>query len=301
MKHVGLIVVCLLLSVGSYGSDPYNLYYQMLLDSNPTETSMPPQTVDQSSVTITPSSVEKPVEDTPIVTELETKNQAAKELDKSPQDFYQDGSAIEYFMVDQRYKKNLKAQNQLEKRTAFKAKMDAIPSYHFLLANYAYSSNNSHNVGLTYGWCHAVGFYVNMMLGVNGFRYKADYKENYEAYLNSYASFYGKQLTNEHTNQRISITPGLLVRLGCPLYWNVGLGYAYTTQTHKAVDGRWAELTGDGIYDNGLCFQTGLVANIKGFSLMANYSFTGLDYQWMNHEIMIGLGYAIQGRKGGIK
>ncbi|MCQ2053313.1 MAG: hypothetical protein MJZ03_05205, partial [archaeon] len=209
-------------------------------------------------------------------------------------------SMVNYKAMQKMREDSIKAVKKEEKKLAFKAKMDAIPTYHFLLANYAYTFNNSHNVGLTYGWCHAVGVYVNMMLGVSGFHYKADYKQQINPWSTDYVPT-EKQLTNEHTLQRISITPGLLVRLGCPLYWNVGLGYAYTSQTNKATDGRWAKLDIKEIDAGGLCFQTGLVANIKGFSLMANYSFTGLVPAVMNHEILIGIGCALDAKKGGKK
>ena len=206
-------------------------------------------------------------------------------------------SMVNYKAMQKMREDSIKAVKKEEKKLAFKAKMDAIPTYHFLLANYAYTFNNSHNVGLTYGWCHAVGVYVNMMLGVSGFHYKSDL----EVFIGDDRYFSDVQLTNEHTNQRISIASGLLVRLGCPLYWNVGLGYAYTSQTNKATDGRWARLTANGLVTNGMNFQTGLVANMKGFSLMASYSFTELYPEYMNHEILIGIGCAINGKKGGKK
>ncbi len=293
MKKIVLFIGCLLLSMGSYGTDPYNLYggekknttnqyYQLLLNSGQTETPAQSQTVNQPSETSISPLVEAPVESTPIVTEPNSDEQVAKEPEKSPQDFSQDGSAIEYFMVDQRYKNNLKAQKH-------KAKMDAIPSYHFLLANYAYTFNNSHNVGLTYGWCHAVGVYVNMMFGVSGGHYGTDaIGELSYKYERS-----NIQLTNEHTHQRISITPGLMVRLGCPLYFNVGLGYAYSTQTNKAINGEWYAVYPSG----GVSFQLGFMANIKKCSLMLNYGLTGLGY--LNHELMFGIGVAINGKKGG--
>lgn len=279
MKKTILFIGCLLLSMGSYGTEPYNLYgekkkntdsqyYQLLLDPSQTEAPAQSQTA--------------PVESTPIVTEPNSNEQVTKGLEMSPEYFSQDGSAIEYFMVDQRYKDNLKAQKH-------KAKMEAIPSYHFLLANYAYTFNNSHNVGLTYGWCHAAGVYVNMMFGVSGGHYGTDE-------MGELGYFYERsniQLTNEHTHQRISITPGLMVRLGCPLYFNIGLGYAYSTQTNKATNGKWYAVYPSG----GVSFQVGFMTDIKKCSLMLNYGFTGSEY--LNHELMFGIGVAINGKKGG--
>lgn len=297
MKNVGLIVGCLLLSVVSYGSDPYDLYnlyggkkkntsdqyYQLLLNPNQAETPTQSPTTDQPSVTATSPSVETPMESTPIVTEPTLTEQVTQEIEKSPQDFFQDGSSIEYFMVDQRYKNSLKAQKH-------KAKMEAIPSYHFLMLNGSYAFNKSGNIGFTYGWCHAVGFYVNMMFGVSGGHYQANdlgVRLGWE-YRNS-----DIQLTNEHTHQRISITPGLMVRLGCPLYLNIGLGYAYSTQTNKATNGRWYSIYPGG----GVSFQLGLMANIKKCSLMFSYGLAGLEYP--SQELMLGVGVALNGKKGG--
>lgn len=183
------------------------------------------------------------------------------------------------------------------KKQAYQAKMDAIPKSHFLLANYAYTFNRSHNVGLTYGWCHAVGFSLNAMLGVGGFHYVAKdrikYAEDYHGY--SY------QLTNEHTCQRISIAPGLLVRLGCPLYLNVGFGYVYSTLTFRSTDGDWVNW-GWNHYDHKMNPQIGLIGNIKGFSIMAAYSgYFSADCDALTSEVMIGLGFALSNKKGGIR
>lgn len=200
--------------------------------------------------------------------------------------------------------KAVKKEEREEKKLAFKAKMDAIPSYHFLLANYAYTSNNSHNVGLTYGWCHAVGVYVNMMLGVSGFNYGV--KEHTDVYFKGRGAYYADyQMTNEHTHQRISITPGIMVRLGCPLYWNAGLGYAYNSLTYKNTTGKWISVGSFGTpHRDYINFQTGLMANIKGFSLMLDYSLlfpTYSDEKYTLHEIMLGIGFTLDGKKGGKK
>lgn len=183
------------------------------------------------------------------------------------------------------------------KKEAFRAKMDAIPRSHFVLANYSYSFNKSHNVGLTYGWCHAVGFSVNAMLGVSGFHYGAKERIRFMGDYNDYPY----QLTNEHTRQRISITPGLLVRLGCPLYLNIGFGYVYSTLTFKSTNGDWVNW-GWKEYDHKMNPQIGLIGNIKGVSVMAAYSgYFSSDCDALTSEVMIGLGFALSNKKGGIR
>lgn len=185
-----------------------------------------------------------------------------------------------------------------EKKASNKAKLDAIPRKHFLLANYTYTfGNKSHNVGLTYGWCHVAGVYINATLGVSGFHYKTAG----EVYLNNWGSSYYSDwdLTNTHTNQRISFNTGLMLRLGCPLYFMGGVGYCYHTLTYQATNGDWIKVRGNNYENNAFIYQIGFVADIKGFSLMASYSafVDGGHYP----ELSIGVGCALTGKKGGEK
>lgn len=205
-------------------------------------------------------------------------------------------------LVDYRLQQQMRKDSiRTAKKEAFRVKMDAIPRSHFVLANYSYSFNKSHNVGLTYGWCHVVGFSVNAMLGVSGFHYGAKYRINDARDYNNYYINYHYQLTNEHTRQRISIAPGLLVRLGCPLYLNIGFGYVYSTLTFKSTNGDWVNW-GWKAYDHKMNPQIGLMGNIKGISIMAAYSgYFSTDGDAFTSEVMIGLGFALSNKKGGIR
>lgn len=240
-----------------------------------------------------------------VQTPIQTQTPAPNMQGYQPYNNYaQPYSMVNYKAMQKMREDSIKAVKKEEKKLAFKAKMDAIPTYHFLLANYAYTFNNSHNVGLTYGWCHAVGVYVNMMLGVSGFHYGV--KEHTDVYFKGRGAYYADyQMTNEHTHQRISITPGIMVRLGCPLYWNAGLGYAYNSLTYKNTEGKWISVGSFGTpHRDYINFQTGLTANIKGFSLMLDYSLlfpTYSDEKYTLHEIMLGIGFTLDGKKGGKK
>lgn len=199
-------------------------------------------------------------------------------------------------LVDYRLQQQMRKDSiRTAKKEAFRVKMDAIPRSHFVLANYSYSFNKSHNVGLTYGWCHAVGVSINAMLGVSGFHYSPD------DYISSYGdySYSHRLLTNNHTHQRISFAPGLLVRLGCPLYFNVGLGYAYESTTYRATTGEWIRW---GPYEaNCITSQFGLWGNIKGVSFSLAYAGYGWeDRSWVS-EVMVGVGFSIPAKKGGQK
>lgn len=231
-------------------------------------------------------------------------NQAETDLETNPSQFSPQGPYpyypqssygavgpfVDYKALERQRKDSIKA----AKKVAFKAKLNAIPREHFVLANYSYAFNNTHNIGVTYGWCHAVGFYANFMLGLNGFHYSPEGKIEFRGdYGNS--GYLGSQLTNEHTHQRISVTPGILVRLGCPLYFNFGCGFAYHTVTHKATNGDWVDCQWLGSGQAAINFQIGLLGNFKGFSLMANYSSFGFRHS----EILIGIGFALEGKKGG--
>lgn len=203
---------------------------------------------------------------------------------------------VDYKLIERQRQDSIKA----AKKAAFKAKVDAIPRKHFLLANYTYTfGNKQSNVGLTYGWCHVAGVYVNMTLGVSGFHYKEDGSVWLEGLGQTSAYDSRWELTNTHTNQRISFNTGLMVRLGNPLYLMVGVGYCYHTMTYKAIDGDWIKITGPYYKNHAATYQIGLVANIKGFSLMASYA--GYADEKHYPELSIGIGCTINGKKGGKK
>lgn len=201
---------------------------------------------------------------------------------------------VDYKAIEQQRKDSIKT----AKKAAFKAKVDAIPRQHFLLANYTFTfANKLHNVGLTYGWCHVAGAYINATLGVSGFHYKTDGFVG----LDDWSSYYysDRDLTNTHTTQRISFNTGLMVRLGCPLYFMGGIGYCYHTLTYKASNGDWIKVRKGSESNNAMTYQVGFLANIKGFSLMA--SFGGYVYEKHQLEASIGVGCAINGKKGSKK
>ncbi len=205
---------------------------------------------------------------------------------------------VDYKAIEQHRKDSIKDAQKAAKKAAFKAKVDAIPRKHFLLANYTYTfGNKSHNVGLTYGWCHVAGVYVNATLGISGFHYKTDGFVG----LDDWSSYYysDRDLTNTHTTQRISFNTGLMVRLGCPLYFMGGVGYCYHTLAYKATNGDWMKVRNGSESNNAMTYQVGLLADIKGFSLMA--SFGGYVYEKHQLEVSIGIGCAINGKKGGKK
>lgn len=210
---------------------------------------------------------------------------------------------VDYKAIERHRKDSIKA----EKKAALKAKMAAIPHEHFLVANYAFTFDKTHNIGLTYGWCKVAGVYVNMMLGLNGFHYKADgHIEDRWDYMNSWYGGYGRQLTNHRSTQRISIVPGAMFRLANSVYLNFGVGYAFRSLTFQATNGDWIRLGHEGDQHN-IAAQLGIVGKVRGCSLMASYSGFGLGkmseeyYSGWHSEIMIGVGVALEGKKGGKK
>ena len=199
---------------------------------------------------------------------------------------------VDYKLIEQQRKDSIKT----AKKAAYKAKLDSIPRKHFLLANYTYTFGaKMSSVGLTYGWCHVAGVYINATLGVSGFHYKTAG----EGKLDIDHCYSDANLTNTHTHQRISFNTGLMVRLGCPLYLMVGAGYCYHTLTYKATNGDWYKICGLHHTNNDATYQIGLVADIKGFSLMASYAAFVNDKHYP--EVSIGIGCALNGKKGGKK
>ena len=170
-----------------------------------------------------------------------------------------------------------------------------IPWSMFILANGMSSFPFSPAVGLTIGMVRKGGWYVNAMMGFGTHFSPAD-TDSYSYMNNSDAPLF----TGKSTCQTLSVTAGGLVRLRtAPVYWYMGAGYGYKSITYETNNNRWIAYqtnpTSDWSPMHGLAVETGLMANIKGFSISLGYeNIMGIGNPInefsMAHELKIGVG-----------
>ena len=172
---------------------------------------------------------------------------------------------------------------------------ESIPWSMFILANGMSSYPFSPAVGLTIGMVRKGGWYVNAMMGF-GTHFVPDATESYFYMNNNDAPFF----TGNRTCQTISVTIGGLARLGsAPVYWYLGAGYGYKSITYETNNNKWiayqTNSTSDWSPMHGLAMETGLMANIKGFSISLGYEAIMGIANPVNavsaaHELKIGIG-----------
>ncbi len=172
---------------------------------------------------------------------------------------------------------------------------ELIPWSMFILANGMSSYPFSPAVGLTIGMVKKGGWYINAMMGF-GTHFEPDAVESYFYMNDSDAPFF----TGNRTCQTLSATIGGLVRLGnAPLYWYAGAGYGYKSITYETNNNRWIAYQTKPASDwspvHGLAMETGLMANIKGFSVSLGYEaimgiVNPVNEVSVAHEFKIGIG-----------
>lgn len=174
----------------------------------------------------------------------------------------------------------------------------------FILANYGYGlrdhdCDNQHSFGLTYGRVKLFGWYVNVMLGTGmhwGHKYSTDGDGIYENGEYIYPFYTGKTSHNH-----FSLAGGAVVRLVIPLYLYAGIGYGYQTITREINNGEWVLVKHHGHHSlslgHSMEYEVGLQGNIKGFTLLAGYSFFTNYSEELMHEIKVGIGYTFKDKK----
>lgn len=162
----------------------------------------------------------------------------------------------------------------------------------FLLANYEYGiKEKDHHFGLTLGMARRVGWYVSAMMGT-GLHYKTEAQMDHFhcGVVNGKTPFY----TGKTSKQYIAGTLGLMIRLGIPLYLTMGVGGAYNPVAWQTNNDSWIEY--NGYANGGFLVESGLVGNIKGFTISAGCSvLMGSD----NNDIYcrVGIGYTFPLKK----
>lgn len=159
-----------------------------------------------------------------------------------------------------------------------------------ILVNYGHTfAGQSHNIGLTYARCKLAGFYVNAMVGTEW------HFANAEGTTSDYF------VTNETSHPRISFGGGGIIRMVIPLYAYLGLGYAYRQINYKTMSGEWVAYSDNyfGSSGHSADVEIGFMGNIKGFTILAGYSWLVNNYCFNTHEIKVGLGYTFNDKKKG--
>ena len=170
-----------------------------------------------------------------------------------------------------------------------------IPWSMFILANGMSSYPFSPAVGLTIGMVRKGGWYINAMMGF-GTRFEHDAAMNLSSLNSPDAPFF----TGKRSCQTASATIGGLVRMGqAPVYGYLGVGYGFKSIAYETNNNKWIAFQTNSGSDwspmNGIAMETGLIANIKGFSLSLGYeAIMGIanpvNTVSVAHELKIGIG-----------
>lgn len=147
----------------------------------------------------------------------------------------------------------------------------------FVEANAAFATNEYEkpSLGLTIGRVKHIGFYVK---GV----YSS--KQSTFADMDKYNSPYWTTGKTKHSFS--AAVCGFMVRLGCPLYFNYGIGYSEDKFAWQVSDGNYIKVNEDS--HDGPCFDMGLTLKVK--KLMLSGGVTGPDTPCIN--TYIGIGYS---------
>lgn len=146
----------------------------------------------------------------------------------------------------------------------------------FITLNAAYSVAPQTSFGLTYGHVKKVGWFVSAMTNF-GFMFGAD--EWDELYYTEEAVFSG-----DSSKTRLSLTGGLLLRLGGTTYMKLGAGYGARVKCWELNDGLWYEYAPDTY--RGIDLTAGLMFNANRCVLSADVVTTNLK----TLEFKIGIG-----------
>lgn len=178
-----------------------------------------------------------------------------------------------------------------------------IPWSMFILANGMSSYPISPAIGLTIGMVKKGGWYISAMMGF-GTRFERDAAMSLSSLNSPDAPF----LTGKRSCQTSSVTVGGLVRMGqAPVYGYLGVGYGFKSIAYETNNNKWIAFQTNAGSDwspmDGIAMETGLLANIKGFSLSLGYeAIMGIanpvNAVSVAHELKIGLGgmFAIKRR-----
>ena len=152
----------------------------------------------------------------------------------------------------------------------------------FLTVNAAYSVAPQMSYGLTYGQVKKLGWFVSAMTNF-GFRFDAnEWEELYSLYSSDEAIISGNS-----SKARLSLTGGLLLRLGGPVYMKLGAGYGVRVKCWEMSSGGWYEYATDTY--RGVDLTAGLMFNTNGCAISADVVTT--NFKTLEFKLGIGINW----------
>lgn len=152
-------------------------------------------------------------------------------------------------------------------------------SVNFLTLNAAYSVAPQMSYGLTYGQVKKIGWFVSAMTNF-GFRFGAnEWEELY--YVNE------PTISGNSSKARLSLTGGLLLRLGGPVYMKLGAGYGVRVKCWELSSGGWYEYAPDTY--RGVDLTAGLMFNTNGCAISADVVTT--NFKTIEFKLGIGINW----------
>ena len=180
--------------------------------------------------------------------------------------------------------KTLTVNNTLSSSYYFEPKKEPLNKYlsrgiNFITLNAAYSVAPQMSYGLTYGRVKRLGLFVSAMTNF-GFRFGAnEWEELYSA---------GEATTSGNSSKaRLSLTGGLLLRLGGPIYMKLGAGYGVRVKCWELSGGEWYEYTPDTY--RGVDLTAGLMFNTNGCAISADVVTT--NFKTIEFKLGIGINW----------
>ncbi len=168
---------------------------------------------------------------------------------------------------------------------------------HIILAEYGFNatSTGGHSLGIRYGMCHYVGWFVGAKYVSSNFQFPV-----VEYTMGSGGSVYDPYvgrgtpvMTGRSNFNQFTLSGGLLWRMYIPLYGYAGVGYGYRKTSCETTGRKWLYTTGD---RNLVTAEFGLMGDIYGFTLSAG---CGLVFaERMEVYPTFGIGYTFPMKKG---
>lgn len=158
---------------------------------------------------------------------------------------------------------------ELEKRRS------QVDSRFFTLFESGFSSAPQGSMGFSIGGVKRVGGYFKFMgWGLKSVKERALHSDLANYYF----------LNGEHKKKFVSVSGGMLFRLGCPLHLMVGAGFGKREVMYQTYNEEW--IADDSTYVRGVSLDLGGLLFIKGFSLHLGMS--SIKFKYNGVEIGVG-------------
>ena len=185
----------------------------------------------------------------------------------------------EMLSLNEKLLEDVKQQSTKQKDDKVKSVDGKTESVNFLTLNAAYSVAPQISFGFTYGQVKKIGWFVSAMTNF-GFRLKANEWE--ELYSADEAIISGNS-----SKARLSLTGGLLLRLGGPVYMKLGAGYGVRVKCWELSSGGWYEYAPDTY--RGVDLTAGLMFNTNGCAISADVVTT--NFKTIEFKLGIGINW----------